>query len=73
MGDINIVTIKNILKFQNKVIVLDDLGDKFIRGIVYYFTEGRNNNIQLIVMCYKPAQIENMARMNCDTALYNNL
>ena len=54
MGDINIITMKNILKFQNSVIVLDDMGDKFNKDIVYYFTEGRNKNIQMIVMCHKP-------------------
>ena len=42
MGDINKITIKNILNFQNSVIVLDDKGDKFNKDIVYFFTEGRN-------------------------------
>ena len=67
MGDINVITMKNILRFQNIGIVLDDMGDKFNKDIVYYFTEGRNKYIQMIVICHKPAQIENMARMNCDT------
>ena len=67
LGDINMITIKNILKFQNSVIVLDDMGDKINKDIIYYFTEGRNKNIQMIVMCHKPAQIESIARMNCDT------
>ena len=60
---------KNILKFQNSVIVLDDMGNKFNEDIVFYFTERRTKNIQMIVcqMCHKAAQIENMARMNCDT------
>ena len=43
------------------------MGDKFNNDKVYYFTEGRDKNIQMIVMCHKPAQIEDMARMNCDT------
>ena len=51
------ITKKSILKFQNSVIVLDDMGNKFNKDIVYYFTEGRNKNIQMIVMCHKPAQI----------------
>ena len=51
-GDINMMTMKNILKFENSVIVLDDMGDKFDKDIVYYFTEGRNKNIQMIVMCH---------------------
>ena len=64
MGDINMITMKNILKFQNSVIVLDDMGDKINKDIIYYFTEGRNENIQMIVMCHKPAQIDIMAGMN---------
>ena len=35
--------------------------------MAYYFTEGRHHNIQMIVMCHKPAQIINTARMSCDT------
>ena len=45
MGDINKITMKKILKFKNSLIVLDDIGDKFNKDIVYYFTEGRNKNI----------------------------
>ena len=67
MGDINMITLKNLLKFENSLIVLDDMGDKFNKDIVDYFTEGRNKNIQMIVMCHKPAQIDIMARMNCAT------
>ena len=43
------------------------MGDKLNRDIAYYFIEGRHYNIQMIVMCYKPAQIINTARMSCDT------
>ena len=65
--DINMIT-KNIMhKFQNCVIVLDDMGDRLNKDIAYYFTEGRHYNIQMIVMCHKPAQIINTARMSCDT------
>ena len=49
------------------MVVLDDMGDKFNRDIVYYFTEGRYKIIQMIVMCHKPAHIDNMGRMNCET------
>ena len=42
MGDINMITMNNILKFQYSVIVLDDMGDNNKKDIVYYFTEGRN-------------------------------
>ena len=61
MCDISVITTQNILKFQNSVIVLDDMGDKFISYIQYYFTEGRHKNIEMIVMCHKPAQKNNMS------------
>ena len=61
------ITTKKILKFHNRVIVLDDMDDKFNEDILYYFTEGRKKYIQMVVMCHKPAQIDNMTRMNCDT------
>ena len=67
MGDINMITMDIILKFQNSVIFLDDMGDKFNKDIVCYFTEVRNKNFQMNVMCHKPAQIDFLARMNCDT------
>ena len=57
----------NMHKFQNCVIVLDDIVDSLNKDIDYYFTEGRHYNIQMIVMCHKPAQIINTARMSCDT------
>ena len=43
------------------------MGDRLNKDIAYYFTEGRHYNIQMIVMCHKPAQIINTARMICDT------
>ena len=49
------------------VIVLDDMGDRLNKDIVYYFTEGRHYDFQMIVMCHKPAQKINTARMSCDT------
>ena len=57
--DINMITKKNMHKFQNCVILLDD--------IAYYFTEGTHYNIQMIVMCHKPAQKINTAKISCDT------
>ena len=67
---------KNILKLQNIVNVLDDMGDKFNEDIVYYFIEGINKNIQMIVMCLKlrcvKAQIDIMARMYCDNTYITN-
>ena len=65
--DINMITKNNMHKFQNCVIVLDDMGDRLNKDIGYYFTEGRHYNIQMIVMCHIPAQIINTARMSCDT------
>ena len=35
--------------------------------MAYYFTDGRHHNIQMIVMCRKPAPIVNTASMSCDT------
>ena len=65
--DINIITSKIRSKFKDRVIVHDDMGDKLNKDIAFYFTEGRHHNIQMIVMCHKPAQIINTARMSCDT------
>ena len=65
--DINMITKNNMHDFQNCVIVLDDMGDRLNKDIGYYFTEGRRYNIQMIVMCHKPAQIINTARMSCDS------
>ena len=65
--DINMITKNNMHKFQNCVIVLDDMGDRLNKDIADYFTEGRHYKVQMIVMCHKPAQIINTARMSCDT------
>ena len=65
--DINMTTKNNMYEFQNCVIVFDDMGDRLNKDFAYYFTEGRHYNIQMIVMCHKPAQIINKARMSCDT------
>ena len=65
--DINIITKNNMHKFQNCVIVPDDMGDRLNKDIAYYFTEGRLNIIQMIVMFHERAQIINTARMSCDT------
>ena len=65
--DIKMITKNNMQKFRNCVIVLDDMGDKLNKDIDYYFTEGRLYNIQMIVMCHKPAEIINTAKISCDT------
>ena len=67
MCDINMITSKHMPNFKNSVIVLDDMGNKLNGDMAYYFTEGRHHKIQVIVMCHKPAQIINTARMSCDT------
>ena len=67
-------TSKKKSKFKDSVIVLDDMGDKLNKDIAHNFTEGRHCNNQMIVMCHKPAQINNTARMSCDTiylTIYN--
>ena len=66
-SDINMITSKTKSKFKDSVIVLNDVGDKLNKDIAYYFTEGRHYITQMIVMCHKPAQIINTARMSCDT------
>ena len=73
-SDKNMITNNNMHKFQNCVIVLDDMGDRLNKDIAYYFTEGGHYSFQMIVMCHKPAQIINTARMSCDTiylTIYN--
>ena len=42
MCDISVITTRNILKFQNSFIVLDDMGDKFNSHIKHCFTERRH-------------------------------
>ena len=61
------ITSKNLPNFKNSVIVPDDMGNKLNGYMAYYFTEGRHHKIQMIVMCHKPAQIINTARMSCDS------
>ena len=58
---------KNIPNFENSVIVIDDMGQMLNKEKADYFAERRHNDIQLIVMCHKAAQIINTARMSCDT------
>ena len=65
--DMSMITTKNMSNFKDRVIVLDDMGDKLNKDIGFYFTKGRHHNIQMIVKCHKPAQINNTARMSCDT------
>ena len=66
------ITSKNKSKFKDSAFVLDDMADKLNKNLAYYFTEGRHYKIQLIVMCHKPAQIINTARMSSDTIYLTN-
>ena len=43
------------------------MGSKLKTDIADYCAEGRHGDIQMIVMCHKPAQIINTAGMGCDT------
>ena len=70
--DINMITKNNMHKFQNCVIVLDDMGHRLNKDITYYITEGRHYSIKMIVMCHKPAPIINTARMSCDNNYLTN-
>ena len=65
--DINMITSKNMPNFENSVIVLDDMGNKLIGDMAFYFREGRHHNIQMIVMFHKPVQIFNTGKMSCDS------
>ena len=61
------ITANYMYKFKDCVIVLDDMADRLNKDITNYFTKGRHYYIQMIVMCHKPARIDNMSRMSCDT------
>ena len=65
--DIKMITIECILKFKNSVIALDDMGDNFNKDINCYFAVGRLQNVQMVVRCHKPAQLNHTTRMSCDT------
>ena len=67
MCGIVMITSKNIDHFENCVIVIDDVGNKLKNDIAEHFAGGRHDDIRMIVMGHKPAQIVNTARMSCDT------
>ena len=69
MCGIVMITSKNIDPFEKCVIVIDDMGNKLKNDKAEYFAGGRHDDIQMIVMGRKPAQIVNTARMSCD-AIY---
>ena len=50
----------NIGGFKEAALVLDDMGGKLNKQITYYFTIGRHHDIQMIVMCHKSAQTDNI-------------
>ena len=59
------ITSENRTKLESGIIVLDGMGDKLNKEIAFYFSEGRHDDIQMIVMFHKPAQIVKLARMSC--------
>ena len=61
------ITSKNIDYFENSVIVIDDMGNKLKDDIAEFFAGGRYDDIQMMVLGHKPAQIVNTARVSCDT------
>ena len=67
MCGIDMIASKNIDYFYNCLIVIDDMGNKLKSNMAEYFAGGRHDDIQMIVMGHKPAQIVNTARMSCDT------
>ena len=67
MCDIKEITSKNIDNFENCVFVLDDMGNKFKNDIADYFSEGRHDDVQMIVIGHKPAQRVNTVRLSCAT------
>ena len=69
------LTEKNINDFKDATLLLNDIGDQSNNQITYYFTIGRHHNIEINVMCHKPAQIDNTCRPSADTihiTIYNN-
>ena len=43
------------------------MGNKLKNDIAVYFAGGIHDDIQMILIGHKPAQIVNTARMSCDT------
>ena len=43
------------------------MGNELNNDIAKYFAGGRHDDIQMIVMSHKPAQLINTERMRCDT------
>ena len=67
MFDIKEITSKNIDNVENCVIFLHDMCNEIRNDLADYFAEGRHDDIQIIVMGHKPAQIVKTPRMGCDT------
>ena len=57
----------DISAFRDNNLVLDEMGDKLTKDITKLFRTGRQENMKMIVMCHKPAQIVNMARTSAET------
>ena len=67
MCDIKALTKETIPNFNKSVIVLDDTRDKLNKNICSYFSMGGQDDIEMIALCYKSAQIDNLARMIAET------
>ena len=61
------ITSKNIDLFDNCLIVIDDMGTRLKCDMAEFFAGGRHDDIQMIVMGHKPAQIVIKAKMSGDT------
>ena len=64
---IDMITSENIAYFDNCLIVIDDMGNQLQSDMAVYFAGGRHDDIQMIVIGHKLAQIFNTAGMRCDT------
>ena len=52
---------KNIEDSKDAILVLDDMDSKLNIQMNTFFTSGRHHNIQMIVICHKPAQMIRVA------------
>ena len=53
--------------FNRCILVLNDMVVRLIKPKTLFFTIGRHEEIQMTVMCHKPAQIDKMARPSTNT------
>ena len=63
----NDFTADNLKIFIDCVLVIDDLVEQLNGKIKQFFSTGRHFKSQMIVMCHKPAELDNMACASADT------